>query len=620
MAARLFLGPCAAILLLSGGVDPAQDTRGENTHHTHSSTIGRIFRSRQVRAKKTPTQTSQSVRHHLCVNVDEDRISIVMVEWLGLCGNNGKHRWALKVVVEGMTIILPGLLWTIMTTTMVQHLISPASLPASKPGKSLSVLTYNVLLPNSQDGWWNYKMYSPALQQQGVVVSSSSDAATTTTKVSSSSVISTWEYRRNLLQERIGLIHADVVCLQEVAPDTFEQDFGFMTTELGYDGVVLYQKKGRFRPATFWKTSVCHLASPAVHKDRSIITAFQLVHNNNDDDDADANADATKKHPCWYVVNVHLQAGKQGPRRFRQIQEAMKGVITLSRKLQPRQQSSSSEQNNSSSLRLIVCGDMNGGAECGAIRYLEDGQIDENWLEDGEPVTTSRKDLPLPKPLLDATMAVHPPRPCPPTLVVAELMQSLMHEPTYESPVFSQAMIDRLTRIFHRLASSSSSPHGTTSSSSSGDGVVMTRHHVEEWLIQINGRLGRGDEYRNAALEMGWIDTLVDDDDNNAPSWEERKRRIQLPTDGVLTLSGFINVYRKELEGGKFWGIAHDMAVLGDPLPDLGLFQARYDRIYHSAALVPTAVLDTLSDKPCPNEQEPSDHLPVAVSFQAVAS
>jgi hypothetical protein len=86
--------------------------------------------------------------------------------------------------------------------------------------------------------------------------------------------------------------------------------------------------------------------------------------------------------------------------------------------------------------------------------------------------------------------------------------------------------------------------------------------------------------------------------------------------DGVLTFEGFIEVYRKELLGGKVWGIAHDMAILGDPLPNAGLFTARFDRIYCSAALQPTAVLDTVADKPCPNDKEPSDHLPVAASFR----
>lgn len=69
--------------------------------------------------------------------------------------------------------------------TIVQHLISPATLPcttsavvpppvtaadtstavavdtvADDAQQSLSVLSYNILLPNSVDGWWTYKMYA----------------------------------------------------------------------------------------------------------------------------------------------------------------------------------------------------------------------------------------------------------------------------------------------------------------------------------------------------------------------------------------------------------------------------------------------------------------------------
>lgn len=136
-------------------------------------------------------------------------------------------------------------------------LISPATLPKPIIGiPSLSVVSYNVLLPNSQDGWWNFKMYNPPLVEQ------------------KDWVISSWDYRRDLLKERIRTIDADVVCLQEIAPDSFQNDFAFMK-DLGYDGSELY-KKGRFRPATFWKTSYCTLASPSVHKDRSLLTAFQL--------------------------------------------------------------------------------------------------------------------------------------------------------------------------------------------------------------------------------------------------------------------------------------------------------------------------------------------------------
>ena len=81
----------------------------------------------------------------------------------------------------------------------------------------------------------------------------------------------TWEYRKSLLKERIGLVDADVVCLQEVSPLSFAEDFSFMADDLGYDGVELF-KKGRFRPATFFKKDRVELTTNAVHKDRTLLT------------------------------------------------------------------------------------------------------------------------------------------------------------------------------------------------------------------------------------------------------------------------------------------------------------------------------------------------------------
>jgi mRNA deadenylase 3'-5' endonuclease subunit Ccr4 len=73
----------------------------------------------------------------------------------------------------------------------VTHLTSPAML-ATSSGHQLSVMSYNVLLPNSVDGWWNYKMYYPPLTGETLAVSS-------------------WEYRKELLRKRIGLIGTFII-------------------------------------------------------------------------------------------------------------------------------------------------------------------------------------------------------------------------------------------------------------------------------------------------------------------------------------------------------------------------------------------------------------------------
>jgi hypothetical protein len=68
----------------------------------------------------------------------------------------------------------------------VQHIIAPATLPVA----DLSIFSYNVLLPNSIDGWWTYKMYLPPLQQQQGNEKSIAD----------------WEHRKTLIQDRISMV------------------------------------------------------------------------------------------------------------------------------------------------------------------------------------------------------------------------------------------------------------------------------------------------------------------------------------------------------------------------------------------------------------------------------
>jgi hypothetical protein len=259
---------------------------------------------------------------------------------------------------------------------------------------------------------------------------------------------------------------------------------------------------------------------------------------------------------------------------------------------------------------LIVCGDFNGGDECAAVSFLQNGFIDSSFYEDGEPVTSSRKVLPLDNGLIDAMKAVSNREP-PPTLCVPELITLMVDGNAYENPKLSMAVVERLSRIFNQRATA-------IASSSTTESVVMTLADVEKYLTDINKKCGRGSEFREAARQMGWKEEAEtqnnpQNEDENASDRE--KSAIALPRDGVLTLDGFINIYQSELQQGKFWGIAHDLAVLGEPLPSVGLFQARFDRIYHSVAVKVNAVIDFTSDEPCPNANEPSDHLPIAASF-----
>jgi hypothetical protein len=315
-------------------------------------------------------------------------------------------------------------------------------------------------------------------------------------------------------------------------------------------------------------------------------------------------------------LNCHLQAGPQGGRRVRQINEGVKASFNLAKKL---------KEPDPSNPLLVICGDFNGGSECGAVHFLEAGKVDETFIEDGEPVSSKEKKSPIANPFVDVAASV-PGRDAPPTLVVSELISQMVKgandddddggvSKAYERPELSQGVLDRLQRCYQKYATTNGSE----------EELVMNIVDVERWLVDINRLVGRGDEFRNAAREMGWTEPPEEEETENGGGGgngngeKKKKARIELPKDGILTLQGFQNVYQKELRGGKFWGIAHDLFVMGEALPQIGLFEARYDRMYCTTALHPTAVLDTVAAKPCPNEEEPSDHLPVAATFQIAA-
>jgi endonuclease/exonuclease/phosphatase family metal-dependent hydrolase len=185
-----------------------------------------------------------------------------------------------------------------------------------------------------------------------------------------------WPHRAALLRDQIAAADCDVVCIQEAAADSFETDFSWMI-DLGYDRCELF-KKGRFRPATFWRAARVQLKGVSIHKDRCLITHFALV-------------EATHlMSRTLYVANCHLTAGPEAARRLRQALDAVDTIRKDMAKAEPKPKKGCAPVPAPAPVVVLV-GDFNAQGDSGVARLLLNGQVDAGFLEDGVSVTSSSK-------------------------------------------------------------------------------------------------------------------------------------------------------------------------------------------------------------------------------------
>ncbi|KNC79471.1 hypothetical protein SARC_08137 [Sphaeroforma arctica JP610] len=181
--------------------------------------------------------------------------------------------------------------------------------------------------------------------------------------------------------------------------------------------------------------------------------------------------------------------------------------------------------------------------------------------------------------------------------------------------------------------------------------VYMSPEDVGEWLVTINGVVGRGSEFRAAVACMSGGGRSGDGSNTSANLYESNDPGLKidtveegsmsggvdgegsavadlgtpapaaLPSNGRLAWEDFEGIYKDEIKAGKFWGVQHDLNACGCPLQDSPqregeVFSGRYDRIYIGGGLQPPdilAVRDSVCDRACPNDEQGSDHLPVGV-------
>ena len=237
--------------------------------------------------------------------------------------------------------------------------------PAKKPlsefcediQNDFSILSWNILLPNSEDNWWNHKMYSSWVPMEK----------------------REWPHRHQLIKDRLLHSDADIICIQEASGDTFDEDFAFLK-EAGYDHCL--HNKFRFRCATFFKKNKFALKEVA-HKDRNLVTALQT---------------ADGKH-LLNVVNCHLSGGAAPDRRLRQVYEGLdqirkwknKAAQALQKQRQANRPSPKRIQKAEEDLQLqenagvLVCGDFNSDGNTGVRRFLVHGSVEPDWREPQYP-------------------------------------------------------------------------------------------------------------------------------------------------------------------------------------------------------------------------------------------
>jgi len=447
--------------------------------------------------------------------------------------------------------------------------------------------------------------------------------------------VSTWKYRQTLLHREIAEANADVVCLQEVSYISFESDFAFMR-DLGYDKHEVY-RKGRFRPATFWRTSRVTAFGPSLHRDRCLITAF-----------TPACVDGTQPDgiiptELIWVANVHLAAGdgvERNVRRFRQIFDCVDTIRkeqskVISAKSKSRKEAASASKRSNSAaqsdvssgavlpvdlnLGVVIAGDTNVDSHCKdpsrpmatAVEvFLTTGSIGPEFLEEGYAVTSKVKVNKL-GPLFDAYDFVYRSvgRSPPPTMVLEELYGVLTQpravdkeehnehssnnaedEEKESNHVLSALGLDLVDKVFDSFASIEVQTSG-------GDTErVMCHSDVVRWLTTINKQVGRGSEFRAVvkAMKMSTEEKqLIPDLDFSPPgdsihaatestlTEQSTATEVILPFEGYLNKSAFTDLYQAEIELGKVWGVAYDLSICGFGLPvSASLFKSRFDRFF----------------------------------------
>jgi endonuclease/exonuclease/phosphatase family metal-dependent hydrolase len=515
---------------------------------------------------------------------------------------------------------------------------------AAEP-RRLRVATWNVL----SNWWYVYKVFDRATPRGAPRAWGGGPSA---------------RGRRALTERYIASLDADVLCLQEINPASFIDDFAFLSTgALGHYDCVLEDSRNRYmRCAVFYRRDRLRVVASSTGFKYVAVRLEPAVPPPPSANMATAANTASAAHAAslrpgrpapLHVVTVHLSAGcpKEG---VGQLMAALKSAKKL---MPPRE--------DPRDVAVIVAGDFNlldtDRADAPALHFLREGLIGKSYAYGKRPAAEASaagatgaaavgaavgappevgeasleyrskkaKRHPFGGMLRDAAEMLGQARP---TFIVPDLFAKFKLDDEHFSPEFYTAV----DAIFAQ----------SQTSENNGAGPVMDADGIEAWICRIHGspenrtmdganqeRLAKKvlEEKAAAAAAAAAAAVLVaggmaDDGNGGSTSTRDTDR-------AVLTLEDFRSIYEHECNVNP-WSVDYDFLEFGvaweDTARERPLFQRRLDRIFvstendtlqvhateaqaasHQTALEQEAAWARAGRPVIPNEFHASDHLAV---------
>jgi len=466
-----------------------------------------------------------------------------------------------------------------------------------------------------------------------------------------------WEQRGKLMQQYIQALNADVVCLQEVRPDSFAKDFAFLHAEGSGDSkfdAILEQSNNVFmRCAICFRTDKLRVVR--VHKKtrRALIVTLEVL-------------PAGSGHQ-FVVATCHLSAGEKAGERVRQLEDILKNV--------DKQYGASAKKNGpreSSHIPLLLCGDFNSEPQEACREFLLTKKLDPTFVDPLYPdVPVTSKSRQQPFTLRDAYADAFQDRESRPnTMVVKEIFQLFLRSSAAEtvatdtaqkentddpSSTYSDGLLKAVRFMFDLFASKTDVSDTET---------FIQAADVERWLTELHGppssRDGSGVHHERLAREtltaqLEQLRSQQQDGDADESTGDTKpvengnggQALVDLTRDAPpiaqlaparLSFSDFLGINIDELNRNP-WSVMYDIVHFGADKflgPDamkppaqggLPFFERVYDYMYYTPdhfrllgvrrPMSPAARTKMLeSGVHLPNLEHPSDHLPLAACLE----